>query len=176
MKKLFFVPFFLLTISCWNGPAVNHSYDFTTVGSIKINHVNDHTYMPGSGEIVETSLSHNFLKYGFDVNEDLPGASRVSIGTGNQALELSCIITEYTDSELIIVPYHFEDRGSTSTTIKQSAAASANTDKAETTSSSTTKTDGGAVSSGSKIDYTRARVAIMLKMRDIDSGDRKSVV
>ena len=170
MKKFFFIPSILLTISCWYGPAVNESYDFNNVGSIKIIPVNDHTYMPGSGEMVETSLSHNFLKYGFDVNEETPRSPRVSIGTGYQTLELSCIITEYIDAELIVVPYLYEDRGTSTTTVSQSASANANTDNAETSSSTTTKIDGGAISSGSKINYTRARVGIILKMRDKDTG------
>ena len=54
--------------------------------------------------------------------------------------------------------------------MSQSASANANTDNAETSSSTTTKIDGGAISSGSKINYTRARVGIILKMRDKDTG------
>ncbi len=171
MKKLFlFFPILFFSTSCYYGPAVNESYDFAQVGTIEIVPVKDHTYMTGSGEMVKTSLSHNFLKYGFNVHEAEEVGSQISIGNGEQTLELSCIITEYTDAELIVVPYRYEDRGSTTTTVSQSASADADKDKSNTSSSTTTKTDGGAIHSGSKVDYTRARVGIMLKMRDADSG------
>ena len=68
IKPFISILIIFLFSSCWNGPAVHESYDFTTVSYIKIIPVNDHTYISGSGEMVETSLSHSFLKYGFNVN------------------------------------------------------------------------------------------------------------
>ena len=49
------------------------------------------------------NIAHSFLKYGFDVKEDENGILIVNVGNGNQTLELSCIITDFTDSELIVV-------------------------------------------------------------------------
>ena len=169
MIKQFLSILIIFLFSCWKGPALNESYDFTAVSYIKIIPVNDHAYIPGSGEMVETSLSHNFLKYGFNVNELSNDFSTITLGNGVKTLELSCIITEFTDSELIIVPYRYEDHGSTTTTVIQSALADSDTDNANTSSSTTTKTHGGAISSGSNISYTSARVGIMLKMIDADS-------
>jgi len=171
MNKLIAAFFVLLSMACWVGPAINDSYNFSEVGTIKIMPVKDHAYLPGSGDMIETSLSHNFLRFRFDVNESSSELPVVSIGSGDQTLELTCIITEYTDSELIVVPYRYEDRGSTTTTVSQSASADANLDNAKTSSSTTTKTNGGAISSGSKVNYTSARVGIMLKMKDADSGE-----
>jgi len=169
IKPFISISIIFLFASCWNGPAVNESYDFTTVSYIKIIPVNDHAYISGSGEMVETSLSHSFLKYGFNVNELSSAFPTITLGHGGKTLELFCIITEFTDSEIIIVPYRYEDHGSTTTTVSQSASADADTDNAKTSSSTTTKTDGGAISSGSKVNYTSARVGIMLKMIDEDS-------
>jgi hypothetical protein len=126
--------------------------------------------MPGSGEMVQSSLTYNFLKYGFDVNESNTGGTKINVGIGWRTLALSCVITEFTDSEIIVVPYRYEERGSTKTTVNLSSETDADSDKAETSTSTSTTTDGGSLREGSRIDYTRARVGIILKMRDKDSG------
>ena len=157
-------------LGCGSSAAINSHYDFSQVGVIDLIPISDHSYMPGSGEMVQSSLTYNFLKYGFYVNESNTGGTQINVGNGGRTLALSCVITEFTDSEIIVVPYRFEERGSTKTTVNLSSEADADTDKAETTTSTSTTTDGGSVREGSRIDYTRARVGIILKMRDKDSG------
>ena len=171
IKRLFFTIFSTGIIGCWYGPAINTNYDFGKVGKINIHEVQDHSNLFGSGKMVQTSLSHNFLKYGFSVIESELGNVVVSVGSGDQSLELSCIITEFTDSEVIVVPYRHEDRGYTKTIVDQASEADAGNKKAETLSSTTTTTHGGAISQGSRVEYTRTRVGIMLKMRDTDSSN-----
>ena len=159
MKKLFlFIPL-LWMWGCWSGPAVNPYFDFNQVGVIEL--------IPIS---VQSSLTYNFLKYGFDVNESNTGGTKINVGIGWRTLALSCVITEFTDSEIIVVPYRYEERGSTKTTVNLSSETDADSDKAETSTSTSTTTDGGLLREGSRIDYTRARVGIILKMRDKDSG------
>lgn len=170
MKKLVFISFLFATIACWNGAAISESYNFSDVGSIEIIPVIDHSYLPGSGEMVESSLTHNFLKYGLNIKELSDRLPTITLKEGGKILELSCIITEYTDSEIIIVPYHHENRGSTTTTVKQTISTERKEDQANTSSSTTTKTDGGGISSGNKVNYTSARVGIMIKLKDVDSG------
>ena len=170
MKKLFlFIPL-LWMWGCWSGPAVNPYFDFNQVGVIELIPISDHSYMPGSGEMVQSSLTYNFLKYGFDVNESNTLGTKINVGNGGRTLALSCVITEFTDSEIIVVPYRYEERGSTKTTVNLSSETDADSDKAETSTSTSTTTDGGSLREGSRIDYTRARVGIILKMRDKDSG------
>ena len=155
---------------CWYGPAVNTNYDFEMVGKINIDEVRDHSNLSGSGEMVQTSLTHNFLKYGFGVTVSDLGGPVVNVGNGDQSLKLSCIITEFTDSKVIVVPYRHEDRGYTKTIVDQSSEADAGNEKAETSASTTTTTHGGVVSQGNRVEYTQTRVGIMLKMLDTGSG------
>ena len=170
IKRVFFTLFSIGMIGCWYSPAVSSKYDFRKVGRIDIKEIKDHSNLLGSGKMVQSSLSHNFLKYGFDVTESNIGNPIVSVGDGNKALELSCIITEFTESEVIVIPYHHIDRGYTKTTIDHSTEEKKNNKKAEISSSSTTTTHGGIVSQGSRIEYTQTRVVIMFKIRDKDSG------
>ena len=170
IKRVFFALFSMGISGCWHGPAVNPDYDFRKVGKININVVHDHSNLSGSGEMMQTSLTHNFLKHGFGVTESDFGGPVVNVGNGDQTLELSCIITEFTDSEVIVVPYRHENRGYTKTTVDQSSEADAGNEKAETSASTTTTTHGGDITQGSRIEYTRTRVGIILKMRDADSG------
>ena len=170
MKNLFLGISFMWILGCGSSAAINSHYDFSQVGVIDLIPISDHSYMPGSGEMVQSSLTYNFLKYGFDVNESNTGGTKINVGIGWRTLALSCVITEFTDSEIIVVPYRYEERGSTKTTVNLSSEADAETDKAETTTSTSTTSDGGSVREGSRIDYTRARVGIILKMRDKDSG------
>ena len=64
--------------------------------------------------MIFANLTHNFLKFDFDVNKSI-----VKIGSGKGELLLSCVITEFTDSKMVVVPYRHEDRGYTKTVIKQ---------------------------------------------------------
>ena len=157
-------------MTCSRGPAINEYFDFSQVGLIKLLNVSDHSYKPGSGETVQSSITYNFLKNGFNVVEPGLGYTEIYIGQQPRILELSCIITEFTDSEVIIVPYRIVDRGSTKTTISQLTDADVSNEKAETSTSTSTTTDGGSVREGSRIDYTQARVGIILKMKDKESG------
>ena len=170
IKRVLLILFLMGISGCWYGPAVNTNYDFEMVGKINIDEVRDHSNLSGSGEMVQTSLTHNFLKYGFGVTESDLGGPVVNIGNGDQSLKLSCIITEFTDSKVIVVPYRHEDRGYTKTTVDQSAEADAGNEKAETSASTTTTTHGGVVSQGNRVEYTQTRVGIMLKMLDTGSG------
>ncbi len=171
MKKLILFLFFIIIfVSCSRGPAVNEYFDFSQVGIIELANVADHAYAPRSGETVQSTITYNFLKNGFNVVESDLGYTEIHIGQKPRILELSCIITEFTDSEVIVVPYRIVDRGSTKTTISQSTDADISTEKAETSTSTSTTTDGGSVREGSRIDYTQARVGIILKMKEKDSG------
>ena len=171
MIKKIFISFFALGFSgCLYSPAVSPKYDFGRVGEIHLKKINDHSNSFGSGEMIMSNLSHNFLKLGFDVTESELGSPLIKIGNGDQTLELSCIITEFTESEIVVVPYRHVDRGYTETTVGHSADADSKNKKSESSSSTKTTTHGGTVSQGSRIEYTQTQVAIMLKMRDIESG------
>ena len=76
--------------------------------------------MTGSGEIIESNLSFIFMKYGYDVSQTTEEGTSIHLGNvGTRTLNLVCTITEFTDSEVIIVPYRLEDRGRTETTVTQ---------------------------------------------------------
>ena len=171
-NSLKFIILICFLISCYNNPAINSSYNFFNVKSIEILPVEDHSYLQGSGKMISNSISYNFLKLGFNVNELNDQNNFIFIGNGNKKLILSCIITEFTDSELIIVPYKYENRGYTETVLNQSSSDSEKNKKnMELLTTSSTKTHGGSVSEGSKVEYSRAKVGIILTMKDKLTGD-----
>ena len=176
MIKKSFIYSSILLFSCWNSsqnPAISSNYNFRTVGTLEIENINDYPSLPGSGDMVLSSLSYNFLKYGYNVNISDINNSMVIVGNGSKTLLLSCIITEFTDSEMVVIPYRHEDRGYTKTIVTQSSKDDEENKKSESSQSqtSTTTTHAGKVKEGERITYTQSRVGIMLKMTDQDSGD-----
>jgi len=161
----------LLTIGCWSRPAVNPNYDFSTVGTIILKPVYDHADMTGSGEIIESNLSFIFMKYGYDVSQTTEEGTFIHLGNvDTRTLNLVCTITEFTDSEVIIVPYRLEDRGRTETTVTQLSESDAKENQAGATTSTITTAYAGSVQESGRIEYTRARVGIILKMTDQRTG------
>ena len=117
MKQKLLIPLFLIFSSCWinsHSPAINKRYNFKNVNTINIDIIEDFSNAPRSGEMIFANLTHNFLKFDFDINESI-----VKIGNGKSELLLSCVITEFTDSKMVVVPYRHEDRGYTKTVIRQ---------------------------------------------------------
>ena len=166
MNKLFIVFILILTLSCWSGEAINSAYNFNNIQNIEIDFIEDHTSLPGSGEMVKSLLTHNFLKYGFEVIETDVDASLINIGSGDQNLKLSCIITELTDSDVIIIPYRYEDRGYTKTILNQTSELVKGKEDSESSASSSTETHAGGITQGSRIEYTQSRVGLLIKIHD----------
>ena len=166
--------FFGLTIiffSCWNVPAVNNKYDFSQVSKIKLRKITDHSYKPGSGQIMEDNLSFMFMKHGYDVSQTEKNGTIINLNeNAKSSLLLTCTLTEFTDRETILVPYRIEDRGSIETIITQSSESTKNENNAKATTSTTTTTDGGSIQESGRVEYTQARVGIFLKMTDENSG------
>ena len=176
MIKKSFLYSSIYLFSCWSGsqnPAISSNFNFRTVGTLEIENINDYPSLPGSGDMVLSSLSYNFLKYGYNVNISDINNSMVTVGNGSKTLLLSCIITEFTDSEMVVIPYRHEDRGYTKTIVTQSSKDDEENKKSESSQSqtSTTTTHAGKVKEGERITYTQSRVGIMLKMTDQDSGN-----
>ena len=176
MIKKSFLYSSILLFSCWSGsqnPAISSNFNFRTVGTLEIENINDYPSLPGSGDMILSSLSYNFLKYGYNVNISDINNSMVTVGNGSKTLLLSCIITEFTDSEMVVIPYRHEDRGYTKSFVTQSSKDDEENKKSESSQSqtSTTTTHAGKVKEGEHITYTQSRVGIMLKMTDQDSGN-----
>ena len=168
MKQKLLIPFFLIFSSCWinsHSPAINKRYNFKNVSSINIDIIEDFLNAPRSGEMIFANLTHNFLKFDFDVNKSI-----VKIGSGDSELLLSCVITEFTDSKMVVVPYRHEDRGYTRTVIKQ---VSGNEGKERTSGqkqTSTTTTHAGKINEGNKVEYSECRVGVLIKLTDLNTG------
>ena len=148
-------------------------YDFDNVGRLHVNSISDHSNMLGSGAMVSNSLSHNFLKYGYNVNTSDVNKSMVTVGKSSKTLLLSCIITEFTDSKMVVVPFRHEDRGYTKTVVTQSSKDDEENKKSESSQSqtSTTTTHAGKIKEGERVTYSQSRVGVVLKMTDRDTGD-----
>ena len=175
IKKIHFTFFFIFLFSCWNNsldPAINSMFNFEEVGILEIDVINDYSSLPGSGEMVLSSLTYNFLKYGYNVNTSDSENSTIKLGAGSKVLLLSCVITEFTDSKMIVVPFRHEDKGYTKTVVTQSSKEEEK-EKSESSQSqtSTTTTHAGKVKEGERITYTQSRVGIILKMTDKNTGD-----
>ena len=176
MRKKFLILFSIFTFSCWlgsNNPAVNSNYNFNEVGSLVIEVIGDFSGSPESGKMVFSNLTHNFLKFGYDVNVSDLEQSSISIGHGSEKLLLSCIITEFTDSKMVVVPFRHEDKGFTKTVVKQSSEKNQDKQKSESDQiqTSTTTTHAGKVKEGNRVEYSQSRIGIMLKMTDYNSGN-----
>ena len=175
IKKIDFIFFFIFLFSCWNNsldPAINSMFNFEEVGTLEIEDIDDHSSLSGSGEMVLSSLTYNFLKYGYNVNISDSENSTITLGAGSKVLLLSCVITEFTDSKMIVVPFRHEDKGYTKTVVTQSSKEDEE-EKSESSQSqtSTTTTHAGKVKEGERITYTQSRVGIILKMTDKNTGD-----
>ena len=160
-----------LFLGCWNAPAINSNYDFSQVSSIRLNKVLDHSNKYGSGQIMEDNISFMFMKNGYDVSQTQENGTLISLNNHAQNnLLLTCTLTEFTDRETILVPFRIEDRGTIETIITQSTEAGENKNTAIATTSTTTTADGGSIQESGRVEYTQARVGIILKMTDENSG------
>jgi len=158
-------------LGCWNAPAVNTNYDFSQISSIRLNKIIDYSNKPGSGQIMEDNLSFMFMKNGYDVSQTKRDGTIININNlQNNKLILNCTLTEFTDRQTILVPFRIEDRGSIETVITQSTESDEKNNNAMATTSTTTTTDGGSIQESGRVEYTQARVGILLKMTDENTG------
>lgn len=169
MKKTLLLFYSLIFTSCWvnsHSPAININYDFKNVGKLIIEEIEDFSNSPRSGEMVFANLTHNFLKFGYDVNKSI-----VTIEKNKKELKLSCIITEFTDSKMVVVPYRHEDRGYTKTIVEQSSKNEDESGKLakDQSQTSTVTTHAGGVREGNKVEYSQCRVGVLLKLTDVNT-------
>ena len=170
-KALYFFLIFLFYNNCSHAPAINEAYDFSMVKKINIAKIADFSKRLGSGQVMEDNISFMFMKNGFNVSQIADNRTVINLNySGENNLTLSCTLTEYTDRETILIPYRVEDRGSIETTITQSSESNGNDQNAIATTSTTTTTDGGSIQESRKLEYTQARVGIILKLKDEKTG------
>ena len=168
MKQKLLIPLCLIFSSCWvnsHSPAINKKYNFKNVKNINIDLIEDYTNAPRSGEMIFANLTHNFLKFDFDVNKSI-----VKIGSGKGDLLLSCVITEFTDSKMVVVPYRYEDRGYTRTVIKQISGNDGKERASGQEQTSTTTAHAGKINEGNKVEYSQCRVGVLIKLTDLSTG------
>ena len=169
--KLILFVIISLTVGCFDAPAINESYNFDLVSVINLDKIADHVNKAGSGQIMEDNISFMFMKNGFNVSQLNNNKTVINLNNkGKKILTLSCTLTDYTDRETILIPYRLEDKGTIETTITQSSASSGSEKNAIATTSTTTTTDGGSIQESRKIEYTQARVGVILKIKDEETG------
>ena len=85
---------------------------------------------------------------------------------------MSCVITEFTDSKMVIIPYRHEDRGYTKTIVKQSSIKEDESGELGQNQSqtSTITTHAGGIKEGNKVEYSQCRVGVLLKLTDVNTG------
>jgi hypothetical protein len=165
---LTFILFFYF--SCFYQPAINKNYNFKNVNSIEVLPIDDFKNIIGSGNMIETSLDYNFLKYNFELSDKKNKKSILIDNFSEQTLLLSCVITNYTESESLIIPYRDENRGYTETTVNQSREEDEESNKRQFLASSTTKTYAGDIIQGSRIEYSQSRISLIFTLKDKVSG------
>ena len=165
---LTFILFFYF--SCFYQPAINKNYNFKNVNSIEVLPIDDFKNIIGSGNMIETSLDYNFLKYNFELSDKKNKKSILIDNFSEQTLLLSCVITNYTESESLIIPYRDENRGYTETTVNQSREEDEDSNKRQFLASSTTKTYAGDIVQGSRIEYSQSRISLIFTLKDKVSG------
>ena len=163
--------FIFFNSTCTNSPAINDKYDFNSVKSIKIETISDYLNFPGSGKIMEDNLSFIFMKNGFNVSQTNNNLTVINLNEkGINTLKLSCTLTEYTDRETILIPYRIEDKGSIETVTTKTTNPGKGITNSITTTSTTTNNDGGSIQETGKLEYTQARVGMILKVKDEKTG------
>ena len=162
--------FILFFYSCFYQPAINKNYNFKNVRSIEVLPINDFKDIVGSGNMIETSLDYNFLKYNFELSDKKNKKSILVDNFSEKTLLLSCVITNYTESESLIIPYRDENRGYTETTVNQSREEDKESNKKEFLASSTTKTYAGDIVQGSRIEYSQSKISLIFTLKDKASG------
>ena len=162
--------FILFFYSCFYQPAINKNYNFKNVRSIEVLPINDFKDIVGSGNMIETSLNYNFLKYNFELSDKKNKKSILVDNFSEKTLLLSCVITNYTESESLIIPYRDENRGYTETTVNQSREEDKESNKREFLASSTTKTYAGDIVQGSRIEYSQSKISLIFTLKDKVSG------
>jgi len=168
VKNTFLISVILFFSSCWinsHGPAINKKYNFKNVSILNIDIIEDFSKAPRSGEMIFANLTHNFLKFDFDVNKSI-----VKIGSGKGDLILSCVITEFTDSKMLVVPYRYEDRGYTRTVVKQISGDDGKERTSGQEQTSTTTAHAGKINEGNKVEYSQCRVGVLIKLSDLSTG------
>ena len=171
MRYYFIIGITSIFFGCWNAPAINTNYDFSQISSIRLNKIIDHSNKPGSGQIMEDNLSFMFMKNGYDVSQTKKNGTIINVNNlQNNNLLLTCTLTEFTDRQTILVPFRIEDRGRIETVITQSTESGEKSNNAMATTSTTTTTDGGSIQESGRVEYTQARVGILLKMTDENTG------
>jgi hypothetical protein len=165
---LTFILFFYF--SCFYQPVINKNYNFKNVNSIEVLPIDDFKNIIGSGNMIETSLDYNFLKYNFELSDKKNKKSILIDNFSEQTLLLSCVITNYTESESLIIPYRDENRGYTETTVNQSREEDEESNKRQFLASSTTKTYAGDIVQGSRIEYSQSRISLIFTLKDKVSG------
>jgi len=167
--KSFFLPI-LFVMGCWQTPALDDSYPFSSVGSIHLQPIHDFKHFSGSGEIIKNSMTHSFMKLGYDVIENKNGGTEIVVGDELNTLHFTCIISDYTDKEVMVIPYYNENKGYTETTVSQSTDGGGEKVTSQTDVSTSTTTHSGNVQKGSRLEYIRARVGLMLKLHEPYTG------
>ena len=97
----------------------------------------------------------------------------MKIGSGKSELLLSCVITEFTDSKMVVVPYRYEDRGYTKTVIKQLSDNDGDESKEKTSGrgqTSTITTHAGKINEGNNVEYSQCRFGVLIKLSDLSTG------
>ena len=120
--------------------------------------------------MIETSLDYNFLRSNFELSEKKNKKSILINSLSKQILLLSCVITNYTESESLVIPYRDENRGYIETTVNQSTEEDEERNRKEFLASSTTKTHAGNITQGSRIEYSQSRVSLIFTLKDKFSG------
>lgn len=170
MKKITLTFILFFYFSCFYQPAINKNYNFKNVNSIEVLPIDDFKNIIGSGNMIETSLDYNFLKYNFELSDKKNKKSILIDNFSEQTLLLSCVITNYTESESLIIPYRDENRGYTETTVNQSREEDEESNKRQFLASSTTKTYAGDIVQGSRIEYSQSRISLIFTLKDKVSG------
>jgi len=164
---LTFILFFYF--SCFYQPVINKNYNFKNVNSIEVLPIDDFKNIIGSGNMIETSLDYNFLKYNFELSDKKNKKSILIDNFSEQTLLLSCVITNYTESESLIIPYRDENRGYTETTVNQSREEDEESNKRQFLATTTT-TYAGDIVQGSRIEYSQSRISLIFTLKDKVSG------
>lgn len=193
MKRIFTGVLLLVFYSCTEKPVVKPGFDFSQVQTVVVFPTSDFKYFPDSGTIINKSIVYHLMKIGIDVTEReaapaiIKEAALTQTGITKNTIDVNltssdiiliCTLTDFKDSEVVVIPVTTKNQGSTVTTVESVEEPVVSKDDSgeetvhyETTKTKTVTADKGSYIETEKIEYVPSKVGVNVQLLDANNGD-----
>lgn len=193
MMRVITIVLLIFFYSCADKPAINPSFDFSSVSTIVIYPTPDYKSFPGSGSIINKSIVYHLMKMGVIVVEreitsilfkeialSQTGITNneIDVNLTSSDVVLLCTLTEFKDHQVFIIPVVTKDEGAVIKTIETVEEPIVTKDQSgndnvyyETTTTETITTSKGSFTETKIVDYVPSRVGVTVQLLKASHGD-----